>query len=63
MALKSLEVVRNKLVDFPLGLSILSNLQIIDVPNNRLTYLEPLKLFSLMTLRELNAHHNKIHGN
>lgn len=63
MALKSLKVASNKLAELPLGLSSLSNLQTVDVSNNRLTSLESLKLFSMMTLRELNAQHNKLRGN
>lgn len=63
MALKSLKVASNKLMELPLGLSSLSNLETVDVSNNRLTSLESLKLFSMMTLRELKAQHNKLHGN
>lgn len=63
MALKSLKVASNKLVELPHGLSSLSNLQTVDVSNNRLTSLESLQLFSMMTLRELNAQHNKLRGN
>lgn len=63
MALKSLKVASNKLMELPLGLSSLSNLETVDISNNRLTSLESLKLFSMMTLRELNAQHNKLRGN
>lgn len=63
MALKSLKVASNKLVELPHGLSSLSNLETVDVSNNRLTSLETLQLFSMMTLRELNAQHNKLRGN
>jgi Leucine-rich repeat (LRR) protein len=55
MTLKSLEVASNKLANFSLGISSLSNLQTIDVLNNILMSWKSMKLFSMMTLRELNA--------
>lgn len=44
MALNFLKVESNKIVNLPLGLLGLPNLQTIDVLNNRLTSLEPIYL-------------------
>lgn len=53
-SLISLKVSHNKLVELPLGLTTLQQLENLDLSNNRLTSLVSLELGSMRNLRSLN---------
>ncbi|RWW01863.1 hypothetical protein GW17_00035078 [Ensete ventricosum] len=58
--LKSLKLANNKLVDVPSRISSMSSLEKLDLSNNRLTSLTPLRLDSMVALRDLDlqsGHH------
>lgn len=59
-ALKHLRAENNKLIELPSGLDGLPHLSFIDVAHNKLTSLDCLGLFSMTSLRALDAKFNKL---